>query len=138
LVNVQEKRCRLRWETVAPPRLDVEPVKIVDGLAIAGNERAHIAAFRFANSATDLTVEASDHFLDRAAEIECLPVEFSCRIRGGLKRFAPPDFQVLPAAFPREANKAIFYYAGHFRVKDERFAHVAEWEADTASSSERT
>jgi hypothetical protein len=55
-----------------------------------------------------------------------------------LKRFTPTDFQVFPAAFPREANKAIFYYAGHSRVKDERLAHIAEWEADTASSSERT
>src|SRR2546430_7003214 len=29
LVNVQEERCRLRWETVTPTRLDVKPVKIV-------------------------------------------------------------------------------------------------------------
>ena len=45
---------------------------------------------------------------------------------------------MFPAAFPREANKAIFYYAGHFRIKDERLAHIAEWEADAAASGERT
>ncbi|HYV26426.1 MAG TPA: hypothetical protein VFA77_02765 [Candidatus Eisenbacteria bacterium] len=61
---------------MAPACLDVKPVKIVDSLATTGNERTHIAAFRFADSATDLTVEASDHFLGAAAQIECVPVEF--------------------------------------------------------------
>lgn len=45
---------------------------------------------------------------------------------------------MFPASFPREANKPVFYYARHFRVKNERLAHIAEWEADTASSGERT
>jgi len=122
---------------MAPARLNVEPVKIVDSLATAGNKRTHIAAFRFTNSATDLAVETTCHFLG-TAEIECMPVESRCRTRGRLKRFASPDFQVFPASFPREANKPVFYYARHLRVKNERLAHIAEWEADTASSSERT
>jgi hypothetical protein len=123
---------------VTPARLDVEPVKIVDSLAIADSERAHIAAFRFANSATDLTVEAIGHFGDGAAEIECMSVEFRCRTRVGLERFTPADFQVFPAAFPREADEAISYYVDYLWIKDERLAHIAEWQADTAPPGERT
>jgi hypothetical protein len=55
-----------------------------------------------------------------------------------LKRFASPDFQVFPASFPSEAKKPVFYYTRYLRVKYERLAHIAEWKADTASSSERT
>jgi hypothetical protein len=138
LVNIQKKRCRLRWETVTPAGLDVEPVKIVDSLAIADNDRAYIAAFCFANSTTDLAVEAIGHFLDAVAEIECMPVEFRCRTRGGLKGFTAADFQVFPAAFPREPDEAISYYIGYFWIKDERLAHIAEWEADAAAPGERT
>jgi hypothetical protein len=85
-----------------------------------------------------LAVEAIGHFLNAAAEIECMPVEFRCRTRGGLKGFTAADFQVFPAAFPREPDEAISYCIGYFWIKDERLAHIAEWEADTAPSSERT
>jgi hypothetical protein len=138
LVNVHEKRCRLWWETVTPASLDVEPVKIVDSLATADNDCAHIAALRLANSTTDLAVEAIGYFLDAAAEIERMPVEFRCRTRGGLKEFTSANFQVFPAAFPRETNEAISYCVGYFWIKDERLAHIAEWKADAAAPGERT
>jgi hypothetical protein len=135
LVNVQEKRCRLWWKTVAPARWDVEPVKIVDSLAIADNEYAYITAFRFANCAADCAVETICQFLNAMAQIQCMSVEFRCRIRGGLKRFTPADFKVSPSAFPREANKSISYQVQSFWIKDEWFARIAEREADAAAAS---
>ena len=116
-----------------------EAVKIVDSVATAGNNRTHIAAFRFANSATDLGCRNGLPFpRGGGGNLERMHVESTCRTPGRLKRFASPDFQMFPASFPREANKPVFYYARHFRVKNERLAHIAEWEADTASSGERT
>jgi hypothetical protein len=122
---------------VTPPRLDVEPVKILNGLAIADHGRAYIAAFRFANSATDLTVEAIGQFNAAAAEIEYMSVEFRRRIGVGSERFTPADFQVFPAAFMCETDEAISYCVGYVWVKNERLAHIAEWEADAAASGER-
>jgi len=115
----------------------MEPVKIANGLAIPDNERAHIAAFCFANSATDLTVKSIGHFVDATAEIEGMPVEFR-RTRVGLERFTPANFQMFPPTFLGEANDAISYYVGNFRIKNERLAHIAERETDTAPSSQRT
>ncbi|PYJ22774.1 MAG: hypothetical protein DME99_04570 [Verrucomicrobia bacterium] len=37
----------------------------------------------------------------------------------------------------REANKLISYQAHRFRIKDERFARIAKWKADTAAPRER-
>src|SRR5947208_13500606 len=73
-----------------------------------------------------------------ASQIQCVSVEFRCRTRGGLKRFTPADFQVFPAAFPSEANNPISYQFDRFRIKNERLACIAEWEADAAAASERT
>ena len=135
LVNVQEKRCRLWWETVTPARLDVEPVKIVDSLAITDNECVYISAFRFANCTADRAVETICQFLNAMAQVQCMSVEFRCRIRGGLKRFTSADFKVSPSAFPREANKSISYQVQSFWIKDEWFARIAEREADAAAAS---
>jgi hypothetical protein len=118
--------------------LDVEPVKIVDSLAIADNECAYITAFRFANCTADRAVEMICQFLNAMAQIQGMSVEFCRRIRGGLKRFAPADFKVSPSAFPREANKSISYQVQSFWIKDEWLACIAEREADAAAASERT
>ncbi len=138
LVDVQEKRRRLRRETVTSARLNMKPVKIGDGRAIADNGRAHIAVFCFANGPADWTGEASGQFFGAAAQIECMPVKFRGGARGELKGLASPYFKVFPAAFLREANKAISYEAHRFLIKDERFARIAKWKADAAAARERT
>jgi hypothetical protein len=120
---------------VTPARLDMEPVKIVDSLATAGNEYAYITAFRFANCTADRAVETICQFLNAMAQIQCVSIEFRCRIRGGLKRFTPADFNVSPSAFPHQANKSISYQVQSFWIKDEWFACIAEREADAATAS---
>ena len=75
LVDVQEKRRRLRRETVTPARLSMKPVKITNGRAIADDGRNYIAAFCFANGPADWTGEASAQLFDAAAQIECMPVK---------------------------------------------------------------
>jgi hypothetical protein len=50
LVDVQEKRDRLRREPVTPARLNMEPVKIIDGSAIAGDDCLYAAALCLADS----------------------------------------------------------------------------------------
>src|SRR6266576_5676911 len=104
LVDVQEKRRWLRRETVTPARLNMKPVKIANGRAIADDDRAHIAAFCFANGPADWTGEATGQLFGAAAQIECMPVKFRGCARGELKGFAPPYFKVFPAASLREAN----------------------------------
>src|SRR2546430_17627921 len=79
LVNVQEERCRLRWETVTPTRLDVKPVKIVNALAIANNERADIAPFCFPNRAAHWAVEAFVLFFTMAWQFHGVSVDFCGR-----------------------------------------------------------
>jgi len=60
LVDVQEKRRRLWRETVAPAGLNMELVKIANGLPIAYDQRAHAAAFCFANGPANWAGKASD------------------------------------------------------------------------------
>jgi hypothetical protein len=67
IVDVQEKRGRLRRKTMTPACLNMEPVKIANGRAIADNDRAHIAAFCFANGPADGTGEAAGQFFGAAA-----------------------------------------------------------------------
>ena len=76
LVDVQEKRRRLRRETVTPARLHMKPVKIANGRAIADDDRAHIVAFCFANGPAHRTGEASDQLFGAATQIECVPIKF--------------------------------------------------------------
>ena len=76
VVDVQEKRRWLRRETVTPTRLNMKPVKIANGRAIADYDGAHIAPFCFANGPADWTGEASDQSFGTAAQIEGMPVEF--------------------------------------------------------------
>src|SRR5947208_16722771 len=76
LVDVQEKRRRLRRETVTPARLNMKPVKIINGRTIADDDRAHVAAFRFANGPADWTGGASAQLFGAAAQLECMPVKF--------------------------------------------------------------
>jgi len=76
LVDVQEKRDRLRRETVTPARLNMELVKIANGLPIAYDQRAHAAAFCFANGPANWAGKASCQFVCAAAQIECMPIKF--------------------------------------------------------------
>src|SRR5207249_7598091 len=76
LVDVQEKRRRLRRKTVAPAGLNMQLVKSINGGAISDDDRADVAAFRFANGPADWTGEASGQFFGAAAQIECMPVKF--------------------------------------------------------------
>ena len=76
IVDVQEKRGRLRRETVAPARLNMKPVKIANGRAIADDDRAQITAFCFANGPADWIGEATGQLFGAAAQIECMPVKF--------------------------------------------------------------
>jgi hypothetical protein len=76
LVDVQEKRRRLRRETVTPARLDMQPVKIANGRAIADDDHAYITAFCFANGPADWTGEVSGQLFGAAAQIECMPEKF--------------------------------------------------------------
>src|SRR6266536_4438662 len=76
LVDVQEKRNRLRRETVTPARLNMTPVKIGTGPAVADDDRAHIAAFCFADGPAGWTGEASGQLFGAAAQIKCMPVKF--------------------------------------------------------------
>src|SRR5439155_5689849 len=117
LVDVQEKRRRLRRKTVTPARLNMKPVKSINGGAISDDDRADVAAFRYANGPADWTGEASAQLFGAAAQIECMPVKFRGRTRGELKEFASPYFKVFPAAFLREANEAISYQVQRFRIK---------------------
>src|SRR4029453_16910279 len=76
LVDVQEKRRRLRRKTVAPAGLNMQRVEIDNSLAVAYDYYAHAAAFCFANGPADWTGEASAQFFDAAAQIECMSVKF--------------------------------------------------------------
>src|SRR5215831_9711101 len=69
LVDVQEKRCRLRRKTVVPAGLNMQLVKFVNGLAITYNQRADAAAFCFANGPAHWTGKASGQVFCTAAQI---------------------------------------------------------------------
>src|SRR5205809_4186758 len=138
VIDVQEKRGRLRGQTVTSARLNMEPVKIGNSRAIADDNRAHIAAFCFANGPLDWTGEASGQLFGAAAQIKCMPVKFRGCARGELKGFAPPYFKVFLAASFREANEPISYQVHRFRIKDERFARIAKWKAHATAARERT
>src|SRR4029453_11403570 len=75
LVDVQEKRHRLRRETVPPACLRMKVVKIIDGRAIAGDECLYAAALCLADSPANRTGKASGQFLRATAQIECMPVK---------------------------------------------------------------
>src|SRR4029077_6548769 len=107
-----------RRETVSPARLNMKSVKIANGRAIAHDDRAHIAAFCFANGPAHGTVKAIGQIPPAAAQIECMPVEFCDCARSGLKPLAPAYFEVFPAAFSREADEPISYQIDRFRIKD--------------------
>src|SRR5438034_3336783 len=138
LVNIHEKRDRLRGETMTPARLNMKPVKIVNRLAVADHPRAHIAAFGFANRTAHPAREAIGQFFNAAAQIECVPVKPGSGSRGELKRFSSPYLKVSPTPFPRETNELVCYKVRRFLIKDEWFAHIAEWKADAAAASEQT
>jgi hypothetical protein len=55
-----------------------------------------------------------------------------------LKPLATAYFEVFPAAFSREANQPISYQIDRFRIKDERFAGIAKWEANATAAGEWT
>jgi hypothetical protein len=90
----------------------MEAVKIADGLAIADDNRAQIAALPFANRAANRTAEAPGQLLNAKAQIECMPEESYGGSAGGLKASTSADFQMLPPAFPGEANETVRYHAG--------------------------
>ena len=76
LVDVQEKRHRLRRETVPPACLRMKVVKIIDGRAIAGDDCLYPAALCLADSPANWTGEVSGQPLGAAAQIECMPEKF--------------------------------------------------------------
>src|SRR5439155_21049506 len=76
LVDVQEKRDRLRRETVTPACLCMKVVKIINGRAIACDDCLYAAALCLADSPANWTGKASGQFLRAAAQIECMPVKF--------------------------------------------------------------
>ncbi len=75
LVDVQEKRHRLRRETVPPACLRMKVVKIIDGRATADDDCLYAAALCLADSAANWTGKASGQFLRAAAQIEGMPVK---------------------------------------------------------------
>jgi len=97
---------------VAAARLDVETVKIADRLAIADDNRTHIAALPFANRAANRTAEALGQLLNAKAQIEGMPEEFYWGSVGALKACTSADFQMFPPAFSGEANETIRYQVG--------------------------
>jgi hypothetical protein len=115
----------------------VEPIKIVHSLAITYNDGAHIAPFRLANGATDMTVKALLYFADAGAQIERMSVKFFCRTQVGSETFTPADFQMFPATLACEADNAISYYINYLSVKNKRLAHIAEWETHSAPPGKR-
>jgi hypothetical protein len=118
--------------------LNVEPIKIANCLAAAADDHAHIAPFCFANRAAHWAVEAFLQFINRASQIQCVPVECCSRIRGDLKEFAAANFKMSPSTFLRETHDPISYQIDGGWIKDEWLACIAEWEADAATASERT
>src|SRR5437773_4008967 len=76
LVDVQEKRDRLRRETVTPARLNMELVKIANGLAIADDDCLYAAALCLADSPANWAGKASRQVVCAAAQIECMPIKF--------------------------------------------------------------
>ena len=76
LVDVQEKRQRLRGKTVPAACLCMKAIKIIHGGAITGDDRLYAATFCLANSPANWAGIASGQFLRAAAQIECMPVKF--------------------------------------------------------------
>ena len=137
LVDVQEKRDRLRRKTVPPAGLNMKVVKIINGRAIADDYCSHVTAFGFPNRAANRACEASDQLFTAAAQIECMSIEFGERVWGEGKGFATTNFQVFPSALLRQANELISYRAHHVRIEDERFARIAKRKADAAAAGKR-
>jgi hypothetical protein len=98
LVDVQEKRDRLRRKTVPPAGLNMKVVKLINGRAIADDYCSHVIAFGFPNRTAHRAREASDQLFNAAAQIECMSIEFSERVWGECKGFATTNFQVFPSA----------------------------------------
>jgi hypothetical protein len=138
LVDVQEKRRWLRRKTVTPAGLNMQLVKMANGLAIAYDQRVHAAAFCFANGPANCTVEMSDQLFRWAAQIECVLVKLGSRTRGELKGSSTSYFEISPTSFSREANELVCYKRPCFRIKDERFAHVAKRKTNAAAAGKRT
>ena len=101
LVDVQEKRDRLRRKTVPPAGLNMKVVKLINGGAIADDYCSHVTAFGFPNRTANRACEASDQLFNVAAQIECMSIEFSERVWGECKGFATTNFQVFPSALLR-------------------------------------
>ena len=92
LVDVQEKRDRLRRKTVPPAGLNMKVVKIINGRAIADDYCSYVTAFGFPNRAANRACEASDQLFNAAAQIECMSIEFSERVWGELQGICHHEF----------------------------------------------